>query len=306
MNRFPSKKSFTEPVIWLKSLILTNILVCIASILSTPILLQLKLPPLSALLSLSSWGLSKGYYWQLVSYIFAIPLQQSDLSLILNLVFSSFFLWNVGSAVIQAKGLKDFLAIYIGGAFLGACVVAGFMHFSGTAGMIAGPSAAFYGLLAAWMILVPEMQILLFMTIPIRIKWLVTGVLASTLLIDFSNGNFINFILYVSCILFGYTYGLLRWQRHGPFSVLHPIEKIAISFGSWLGRLRNKKRYYNPSFYNSQKIYDFQTSKSILEDEQFMNACLSKIHASGEDSLSFFEKWKLKKISKRMQRKHSD
>jgi membrane associated rhomboid family serine protease len=194
VNRFPSKKSFTEPVIWLKSLILTNILVCIASILSAPILLQLKLPPLSALLSLSSWGLSKGYYWQLVSYIFAIPLQQSDLSLILNLVFSSFFLWNVGSAVIQAKGLKDFLAIYIGGAFLGACVVAGFMHFSATAGMIAGPSAAFYGLLAAWMILVPEMQILLFMTIPIRIKWLVTGVLASTLLIDFSNGNFINFI----------------------------------------------------------------------------------------------------------------
>jgi hypothetical protein len=37
-----------------------------------------------------------------------------------------------------------------------------------------------------------------------------------------------------------------------------------------------------------------------------MNACLSKIHASGEDSLSFFEKWKLKKISKRMQRKHLD
>ena len=304
MDRFFSKKRFTEPLTWLKTFIFVHVAVCIVSTLSTPILIQLNTPPLPALLSLSSWGLSKGYYWQLITYLFAPPLSHIDFSLIIGLVFSSYFLWSVGSTLIQAKGLKDFLIIYLGGAFFAGCVASVLALFYPTSSLIAGQTPALYGLLTAWMILVPEMQILLFFTIPIRIKWLVTGVLASSLLIDASNGNYINFILYLSCICFGYIYALLSWQRHSPFPFLYPFEKILIAFGRWFSRQNYKKRYYTPAFHNSQKIYDFQASKSLMEDETFVNECLAKIHREGEKSLSFFEKWKLKKISKRMQRKH--
>lgn len=306
MDRFFSKKRFTEPLNWLKYLIITHVAVSLASILSTPILLQLNTPPIPALLSLSSWGLSKGYFWQLLTYMFASPVQHIDISLIIGLVFSSYFLWSVGSTLIQTKGLKDFLWIYLGGGFFGGCVASLFLHFYPTSGLIASQTPALYSLLAAWMILVPDMQILLFFTIPIRIKWLVTGVLASSLLIDFSNGNHINFVLYLACVLFGYLYALLIWQRHSPFQFLHPLEKPFIACGSFFSRLSNKKHYYNPSVYKSQKIYDFHTSKSIMEDERFVNDCLAKINLHGERSLSFFEKWKLKKISKRLQRKLQD
>ncbi len=306
MDRFFSKKRFTEPLTWLKTFIIVHIAACIVSTVSTPFLIQLNMPPLPALLSLSSWGLSKGYYWQLITYLFAPPLTHIDFSLIIGLVFSSYFLWSVGSTLIQTKGLKDFLIIYLGGAFFAGCIASVFTLFYPTSSLIAGQTPALYGLLTARMILVPEMQILLFFTIPVRIKWLVTGVLASSLLIDASNGNYINFILYLSCICFGYTYALLSWQRHSPFQFLHPFEKILIAFGGWISRQKYKKRYYTPSFHNSQKIYDFQASKSLMEDETFLNECLAKIHKEGEKSLSLFEKWKLKKISKRMQRKHLD
>jgi len=43
-----------------------------------------------------------------------------------------------------------------------------------------------------------------------------------------------------------------------------------------------------------------------MEDERFVNECLAKINAQGERSLSFLERWKLKKISKRIRRKLGD
>ena len=306
MNNFFSKKKSINPLNWLKYLIIGHLAICITSALSAPILLQLRIPPLSALFSLSSWGISKGYFWQVLTYLFVSPMQQIDTFFIINLVFALYFLWSVGSTLIQTKSLKDFLWLYFGSGISGACAAATFMYFFGVTGLIAGPSAALYGLLAAWMMLMPDLQILLFFTIPVRIKWLVSGVLASTLLISISQGDYTNFILYQTCIFFGYVYALLVWQRPSPFSFLHPLEKILISFGAWVARLKQKNRYYSATSYHSQKICDFQLSKSLIEDEKFMNACLSKIHLQGEKSLSFFEKWKLKKISKRMQRKQSD
>ena len=112
-------------------------------------------------------------------------------------------------ALIEKKGIKDFLNLYfIGGIFAGvACSI--FLILTKTSALICGINAPLYSLLTAWMILMPEMQILLFFTIPIRIKWLITGVLGVNLLIDLSNGNLTTFILYFYAIAFGYLYSIL-------------------------------------------------------------------------------------------------
>jgi hypothetical protein len=47
------------------------------------------------------------------------------------------------------------------------------------------------------------------------------------------------------------------------------------------------------------KIFDFKTGKAILNDEAFMDACLKKISEYGREGLTFRERWRMRRISKR-------
>ena len=147
--------------------------------------------------------------------------------------------------------------------------------------------------------LFPEVQVLLFFTIPVKIKWLILGILGVNVFIDLSHGNFLHCAPYISSALLGYFYALLVWHQQSPFTKLHALEKKILYFMKKLQR-------NSPSYYSGpSKIYDFKTGNPILSDEEFFEVCLAKIASQGKNSLSLTERWKMRRISKKKRRHES-
>lgn len=253
--------------------------------------------------SLSNWGLSHNFFWQIFSYFF-ISQTPGGLSIpfFLHLVFNMYFLWMVGSSVIQMKNQKDFLWLYVGGGIFTGIVMGFVIFFTHYPLMVAGATPALYCLLTAWMMLVPEIEILLFFTLPIKVKWLITGILGINLLIDISHGHFFNFILFLTPIIYGYFYSLLVWKTPSPFKIFHQFESFVIKQSERAQKNFYQNSRFDHSFAKNSKIYDFKTGKIILNDEDFMDTCLAKIALHGKNSLSFFERLRMKKISKKRKR----
>ena len=293
-----SKAKSINPLSPLKYLILITIGLSLFCNLFDSLFPYLNIPRPQVFLSLSLWGIKHCFFWQFLTHFFISPISQGvNISFILYIVFNMYFLWMVGSSVISQRGPKHFLALYLGGGILGGLVSAVILLSTYALTPIAGINPALYALLTAWMILFPEMQILLFFTIPVKIKWLILGILGVNLAMDLSHGDLLHFLPYLSSVLFGYFYAILGWRLHSPFSQLHSFENLLI-------RLRDKitiSSFSYPSYQPQSrgKIYDFKTGNLLLTEEEFMDACLSKIAKHGKNSLSLIERWKMKKISKR-------
>lgn len=60
------------------------------------------------------------------------------------------------------------------------------------------------------------------------------------------------------------------------------------------------------AYAKNAKIYDFKTGRIVLDDDSFMDACLAKIADTGRDSLSWREKFRMKRISKRKKKRSQD
>ncbi|MDN3507657.1 MAG: rhomboid family intramembrane serine protease [Simkaniaceae bacterium] len=255
---------------------------------------KVGLPNPIALFSLSPWGIKHFFYWQFFTHFFLIN-PQGGLSILFlfNLFISCYMLYMIGLMIIGTRGVKDFLTLFLGGGIISG--LAGYLLLSafGTPGLIIGTSSALYALLTAWMMINPNAQVLVFFAIPLRIKWLISGLLAFNFLVDISNGNFLSCTQLTSSVLFSYLFCLLKWKMRGPYQFLNGFEE-------WLLRsFESRKRSH--AFTNA-KIYDFKTGEAILSDDEFVDECLSKIAQKGKKSLSFKERWKLRRISKRKQK----
>ena len=105
-----------------------------------------------------------GQVWRLVTFLF-IPIGSSALWILLNLYFT----WWVGSSMEQHWGAFKFNAFYLIGA-LGTIVAA----------LLTGPQSNTWldlSLFLAFATVFPDVQILLFFILPIRVKWL--GIVAA-------------------------------------------------------------------------------------------------------------------------------
>jgi membrane associated rhomboid family serine protease len=302
VRQFYSRNAHLNQLNILKFIVLSTVCLSLFSALFDALFPYWHLPKPQILFSLSLWGIKHGFIWQFLTHFFITPIVGGvSVSFILYLVFNMYFLWAVGSSVIERKGVKHFLSIYLGGGIFSGLISAIVLWNTHSFIPIAGINPALYALLTAWMMLLPEVQILLFFIIPVKIKWLIVGIIGVNLFIDLSQGNLIHFILYLSSIGFGYLYALLVWQIHGPFKPLHSFERLCISLSE---TVRKKYFHSQKGSYAQGKIYDFRTGKVVVRDEEFMEACLSKIATQGKNSLSLFEKWKMRRIS-RKKRKNS-
>ena len=252
---------------------------------------KVGLPNPIALFSLSPWGINHFFYWQFITH-FLLVNPQGGLSLmfLVNLFFSCYMLYMIGLMIIGTRGVKDFLTLFIGGGLISGLAGYALLTSMGTPGLIIGTSSALYALLTSWMMVNPHAQVLVFFAIPVRIKWLITGLLAFNFLMDLSNGNFLSCTQLASSVAFSYVFCLLKWKIRGPYAAL-------ARFDDWLIRIFEPKKR-SPA-YTDAKIYDFKTGEAILTDDEFVDACLAKIAAKGKKSLSFKERWKLRQISKR-------
>jgi hypothetical protein len=126
--------------------------------------LSLLKPEFQDRLTLDVRAVMHGQVWRLVTFLF-IPPPSTPMWVLINLYFT----WWVGSSLEQRWGPFKFNAYYALGA-LGTVVAA----------VIAGPATNFWldaSLFLAFATVFPEVTILLFFVIPVRVKWL--GIVAA-------------------------------------------------------------------------------------------------------------------------------
>lgn len=303
MNYFYSKNTPLERLNPLKHIILLNIALSLFCALFDILFPHWNLPSPHNLFSLSLWGIKHYFFWQFFTNFFISPVADGlTLSFILSLFLNMYFLWMVGSSVIEKRSVKHFLCLYFGGGLFSSFIAACILFHTNAVIPVSGINPPLYALLTASMMLLPEVQILLFFTIPIKIKWLIVGILSINLFIDLSHGHFLHFFLYLSSIGFGYFYALLVWKIYSPFKGLFFFEKFLITSCQ---KLRKKNTSSTRSFHTTGKIYDFRTGKLLLSEEEFLDSCLSKIAIQGKNSLTLLERWKMRKISKKKKRRSS-
>ncbi|MBM3200989.1 MAG: rhomboid family intramembrane serine protease [Chlamydiae bacterium] len=246
---------------------------------------------LSWCLALHPLGIAKGFYWQIFTHPFIHPAPHGlDLLYLISLGFSSYLLWKIGTMISVQKGLRHFLTLFFTNTLISSIVALAVFYFSGAPALLAGGTPIVYALLLGMIFLLPEVDLLLFLAIPVKAKWFILGSMGAFLLIDLSHGNFVHFFSVLTTLTFTYFYCLISWKIHSPFKALRSFEDLFI-FKNGEDSLQN--------YAFKSKIYDIRTGKILLNDELFVDACLAKIADKGKDSLSWREKWRLKKISKK-------
>jgi hypothetical protein len=226
--------------------------IAILSFVSTQVKSFFGLIPPFQLFGLSIWGLKHGFIWQLLTFgMLQEPSPDLTFSFLISLFFNLYILYTTGLALIQIKGVKDFCLLFFGGLVATGALVASSLFFFGPSFTYCSSSAFVFLALTSWMMMEPERQLLLFMTIPIKIKWLVLIFFGSQIFVEFANGNLVEFVgLFTPC-LYSWAFCVLRWKLHSPLPFLHPLERLL------MGLKRSKK---------SANIYDFKTGRIVVLD----------------------------------------
>ncbi len=201
-------------------------------------------------------------FWRLVTYQF---LHGDTFHLLFNMLGLYFF----GPPIEQTFGSKRFLIFYF------ACGVVGGLIFILLGSSIApgvyliGASGSVLGLLSACAVMFPQMIIiLLFFPVPIRIAALLLAGVYGLNVISTRN-------LSDACHFGGMLTGFL-YTYYKPLFDRIVIKKKTISW---------EKQY--------------QTQQ---KDQEELDKLLDKIHKKGIHSLTWYEKWKLKRITERQKR----
>jgi hypothetical protein len=126
--------------------------------------LSLAHPDVLQRIALDMGAVRRGEVWRLVTFLF-MPIGTSPIWILVNLYFA----WWVGSTLEGSWGAFKFNAFYLVGT-LGTIAAA----------LLTGPQTNFFldaSLLLAFATVFPDIQILLFFILPIRVKWL--GIVAA-------------------------------------------------------------------------------------------------------------------------------
>lgn len=250
------------------------------------------------ILSLSLDGIKNLFLWQPLSYMFVHHSPGGiQLFFILHLLFNMLILWFVGSALVAEFESKPFLRMYFLSGLVAGLSSLAFMWLSNSSFHLAGCSPSIFALLVVWAMLYPEMELLLFLTFPVKTKWLVTGLLGLEALLSLSSGNMTSFVAHISGGFAGYSYALLAWNLQSPFVFTHSLDQKISSLGQKFRARQQKEREEMQKVYKNVKVFDFKTGEAIISDEDFMDMMLSKISSFGESSLTWKEKKRLRKIS---------
>ncbi len=258
-----------------------------------------------SLLSLSWKGLSQGYLWQPLSYLFVLRSGNAGLSLLffIELFFNVYILWILGNTLLTRVGNSAFFwFFFIIGISTGLLTLL-WMPVLNQYTVLAGPAAGIIAIMTVWTMLHPESEVLLFFLIPMKAKWLFLGLLGIFILIDFSHFNFINSIFTLQSVIFAYLYATIIWGLEGPFGFESKIDGFFINLGNKLRSLPFLGQSSQLKSDKETKILDFHTGTPYLDDDAFMDSALDKISKFGEKSLTWSERSRMKQISEKKSRR---
>ena len=157
---------------------------------------------LLGLITLSRSGLMHGQIWRLVTFVFVPPLTFNPLYLVLDL----YFLYFVGTSLENSWGSFRFTLYYLIG-MVGAivsCLLLGTYS----------SSTLLYSLFFAFACLYPDVEVLLFFILPIKVKWM--GIAAAALYLwDFLwAGMWYKLGMMLGLVNFFLFFGPTLWQNY--------------------------------------------------------------------------------------------
>lgn len=280
----------------IKLLITLTCLFSIGSSLLNPLFLEyLGIQGPNYLLSLSWFGLKSGYLWQPMTYLFVEDGYRGlTFGLLITLFFQMYIVWIMGTPLTEKIGAFSFWLFYLScGAFVGLMSVLIGPAINQTP-FFTGPAASIAALWVVWTMMNPSSELLFFFLVPIKAKQLLLYIFSAILLVNLSQGNLIGFVFYLMSGLFGYFYGVLAWGLQGPYRWMESID-------DFLCKIKVKLHRKNVSYKidETSKIIDIHTGKAFLNDDDFVEAMLTKISQKGEHSLTWTEKHRLNKISEK-------
>ena len=284
----------------IQRLILATATICILSALIEPIFNEIfGLQGLQYWLSLSWAGIKNFCLWQPLTYPFVQYTGTSfiSLSFLLSLAFNLYILWVMGTAVLESIGTSAFLRLYFLSAIFAGLLALAMMKLTGQYSILSGAFPPILALLTVWTFLHPETEILLFFVIPIKAKWLLAAILGAAILINLSQRAWVDLSFFLGGAFFGYLYATLVGGMRSPWTCTWGLDK----FLNLLGKTLGKKIFQTKG---EPKIFDFKTGNPLLDDEQFVDAMLSKISQKGPNSLSLKEKNRMEAISLKKRKKN--
>lgn len=252
---------------------------------------------LAFLLDLSTLGIEKGFIFQTLTNLFIIENPSITFGFILHLLFNLSIIWIIGVSLIELKGMKHFIYLVFISSILSSSLALGLLFAFSSSSIFFGGSIIIYVIATAWLMLHSDAKILLFSTIPFKGKWLILGLMAINLISLLTEGAYLHFFVYLSAAFFAYIMALILWRVHSPFQFLKNIELSIINF---LHKAERKSQQHKE--FKSSKIYDFKTGEPIVDDDEFMDAMLTRISLYGEDILTKSERKRMEKISKKKQK----
>lgn len=251
---------------------------------------------LGFLLGLSKQGIENGFVWQIFTNLFIIENPSITFGFVLHLIFNLSVIWIIGTSLIELKGIAHFIyLVSVSSIFSSSLALALLFAFSSSS-IFFGGSIIIYVIAMGWLMLHSDAKILLFSTIPFKGKWLILGLMAINLISLLSEGAYMHFSVYLSSIFFSYMTALILWKVHSPFLFLKNMEHTIINF---LHKAESKAQHRD---FKSSKIYDFKTGEPIVDDDEFMDAMLTRISLYGEEILTKSERKRMEKISKKKQK----
>lgn len=266
----------------------------------------LALPNLSSLLGLQLDSLASLKIWQFLTHLFIYPAYDGiHIFYLLHLFIGLTLLQRMGTIIAFHKGEKSFLKFFLTCGIISGIAAFFTISYFQTPHLYAGPTSAIYGLLIASTFLFPKLDFMMAFTSPVKGKILFPGIIGLILLMNLSIGDYTHFFATITSCITAYIYVLLFWKIESPYIFMQKFDKWVIGLSSGkLVTLFNSSSNLEKYTKNS-RIYDIKTGKAIFSEESFINACLEKISKEGKNSLTWYEKFKLQRYSKKIAKKAS-
>ena len=236
--------------------------------------------------------LKSGQIWRTLTYAFCHAHGNSD-SDIFHVVFNMLALWWFGRELEQCYGSREFLMFYLFAAVFAACIQMVACFATGAWSAMVGASGSVMAVLMLYAIHFPRRKILIWMIIPVEMRFLVPIIVLGDLVMTHGFGVPIARSAHIGGLLFGFIYHFrgIRLER--------------ILEGGLIGNFKTKTKVAKAKRRNL-KVYapDEQQSNSpkasrgqAVLDEQ-VDHILDKINKQGEASLTDREREVLKQASR--------
>ncbi|MDA3837341.1 MAG: rhomboid family intramembrane serine protease [Nanoarchaeota archaeon] len=198
---YPKKKKEIFPF-W-RSLSLTKKLIGInvTAFIVFRLLIILNVLPMQ-FIQISRIGIESGYFWTFITSMF---MHGNFLHLFVNMIS----LYFVGSLVEKIIGRKRYIWLYLlSGLF------AGILHIVFNVSAAVGASGALFGLIGVLIFLTPDLPVyMMFIPIPIKMKYAAPGMLVLLWLITLGTGAPIGNVAHLGGLIAGLAYGLLLRKK---------------------------------------------------------------------------------------------